>query len=91
MLAAIHVDTAADEFAMAAVRTRPLSRRRLVFVPLGRGVLGPGYVEVSYAKRQVRKALWIQGRRMATPFRCPVAASTMHRCRCPVSRGSYGS
>ena len=76
---------------MAAFRTRPLSHRRLVFVPLTRGALRPGYVEVSYAKRQARKALWIQGRRMAIPFRYPVAASTMYRCRFPVSRGSYGS
>jgi hypothetical protein len=56
MLEAIYVDTATDQPAMATVRTGLLSRQRLVFVPLDEAVLGPGYVKVSYAKGQVRKA-----------------------------------
>ena len=31
-------------------------RHRLVFVPLDRATVGPGYVKVSYDKKQVRNA-----------------------------------
>lgn len=56
MLEAVYVDTATDEPAMATVRTGLPTRRRLIFVPLDDAVLGPGYVKVSYARGQVRKA-----------------------------------
>ncbi|MDO0934881.1 PRC-barrel domain-containing protein [Streptomyces sp. DG2A-72] len=56
MLEAIYVDTATDRPAMATVRTGLLSHQRLVFVPVDEAVLGPGYVQVPYAKGQVRKA-----------------------------------
>ncbi|MFF4588218.1 PRC-barrel domain-containing protein [Streptomyces sp. NPDC000345] len=56
MLEAIYVDTATDEPAMATVRTGLPTRQRLVFVPLGEAVLGPGYVKVPHAKGKVRKA-----------------------------------
>ncbi|MEV1079584.1 PRC-barrel domain-containing protein [Streptomyces sp. NPDC050211] len=56
MLEAIYVDTATDEPAMATVRTGLLGHQRLVFVPVDEAVLGPGYVQVPYAKGQVRKA-----------------------------------
>ncbi|MEV1062774.1 PRC-barrel domain-containing protein [Streptomyces sp. NPDC050263] len=56
LLEAVYVDTATDEPAMATVRTGLPTRHRLVFVPLDDAVLGPGYVQVSYPKGQVRKA-----------------------------------
>ncbi|MDX3453870.1 PRC-barrel domain-containing protein [Streptomyces sp. ME02-8801-2C] len=56
MLEAVYVDTATDEPAMATVRTGLPTRHRLVFVPLDDVVLGPGYVQVAYAKAQVRDA-----------------------------------
>ncbi len=55
-LEAIYVDTATDEPAMATVRTGLPTRQRLVFVPLGEAVLGPGYVKVPHDKGRVRKA-----------------------------------
>jgi hypothetical protein len=56
MLEAVYVDTATDEPAVATVRTGLPTRQRLVFVPLDEAVLGPGYVRVSHAKGEVRKA-----------------------------------
>jgi hypothetical protein len=56
MLEAVYVDTSTDEPAMATVRTGLPTRRRLIFVPLDDAVVGPGYVKVSYARGQVRKA-----------------------------------
>ncbi|MEU6227270.1 PRC-barrel domain-containing protein [Streptomyces sp. NPDC047042] len=56
MLEAVYVDTATDEPAMATVRTGLPTRHRLVFVPLDDVVLGPDYVQVAYAKAQVRDA-----------------------------------
>lgn len=56
MLDAVHVDAATCEPAMATVRTGLPTRHRLVFVLLDDAVLGPGYVKVSYARGQVRKA-----------------------------------
>jgi hypothetical protein len=56
VLEAIYVDTTTDEPAVATVRAGLPTRQRLVFVPLDEAVLGPGYVKVSYAKGQVRKA-----------------------------------
>ncbi|MDQ0942322.1 PRC-barrel domain-containing protein [Streptomyces sp. V1I1] len=56
VLEAIYVDTTTDEPAMATVRTGLLGRQRLVFVPLDKAILGPGYVRVAYAKGLVRKA-----------------------------------
>ncbi|MDL5202760.1 PRC-barrel domain-containing protein [Streptomyces sp. ALI-76-A] len=55
-LEAVYVDTSTDEPAVATVRTGLPTRQRLVFVPLDEAVLGPGYVQVSYAKAEVRKA-----------------------------------
>ncbi|MFF9806575.1 PRC-barrel domain-containing protein [Streptomyces coeruleorubidus] len=56
MLEGVYVDTATDEPAVATVRTGLPGRRRLVFVPLDDVVLGPGYVKVSHARGEVRKA-----------------------------------
>ena len=32
------------------------TRRRLVFVPLDQAIVGPGYVKVSYDRKQVKDA-----------------------------------
>ncbi|MFE3263424.1 PRC-barrel domain-containing protein [Streptomyces sp. NPDC059215] len=56
VLEAIYVDTTTDEPAVATVRTGLPTRQRLVFVPLDDSLLGPGYLKVSYPKKQVRKA-----------------------------------
>ncbi|MFF7445797.1 MULTISPECIES: PRC-barrel domain-containing protein [unclassified Streptomyces] len=56
LLEAVYVDTATDEPAMATIRTGLPTRHRLVFVPLDDAILGPGYVQVSYDRGQVRKA-----------------------------------
>ncbi|MET7600994.1 PRC-barrel domain-containing protein [Streptomyces avermitilis] len=55
-LEAIYVDTTTDEPAVATVRTGLPTRQRLVFVPLDKAVLGPGYLQVSYAKSLVKNA-----------------------------------
>lgn len=53
-LEAIYVNTSTDEPAMATVRTGLPTRQRLVFVPLDQAIVGPGYLKVAYAKRQIR-------------------------------------
>jgi hypothetical protein len=58
-LEAIYVDTTTDEPAFATVMVGMPGRRRLVFVPLDGATVGPGYLKVSYPKRQVRSALSI--------------------------------
>ncbi|KUH38291.1 MULTISPECIES: PRC-barrel domain-containing protein [Streptomyces] len=55
-LEAVYVDTTTDEPAMATVRIGLPSRRRLVFVPIGEAVVGPGYVRVAHAKSLVKNA-----------------------------------
>ncbi|MCX5272669.1 PRC-barrel domain-containing protein [Streptomyces virginiae] len=55
-LEAIYVHTATDEPAMATVLTGLPTRRRLVFVPLGEAIVGPGYVKVAHAKAVAKKA-----------------------------------
>ncbi|MFD4523811.1 PRC-barrel domain-containing protein [Streptomyces sp. NPDC058470] len=56
VLEAVYVDTATDEPSVVTVLTGLPTRRRLVFVPLDKALLGPGYVKVSYDRNQVRKA-----------------------------------
>jgi hypothetical protein len=55
-LEAVYVNTSTDQPAMATVRTGLPTRHRLVFVPLGEAVVGPGYVKVVYAKSLVKSA-----------------------------------
>ncbi|MEY9964724.1 hypothetical protein ABIA33_002766 [Streptacidiphilus sp. MAP12-16] len=55
-LEAVYVDTRSDEPAVATVRVGLPTRHRLVFVPLDRAVVGPGYVKVGYAKALVKDA-----------------------------------
>jgi hypothetical protein len=53
-LEAIYVDTRSDEPAMATVRVGLPTRHHLVFVPLGKAIVGPGYVKVAYPKGLVK-------------------------------------
>ena len=55
-LEAIYVDTASDQPAFGTVRIGLPTRRRLVFVPLDRAVVGPGYLKVAYARDAVKDA-----------------------------------
>ncbi|WP_395292719.1 PRC-barrel domain-containing protein [Kitasatospora hibisci] len=55
-LESVYVETASDLPFFATVTVGLPSRRRLVFVPLDRAVLGPGYVRVAYPKSMVKQA-----------------------------------
>ncbi|WP_035791823.1 PRC-barrel domain-containing protein [Kitasatospora mediocidica] len=53
-LEAIYVDTGTDAPSMATVQIGLPTRHRLVFVPLDRALVGPGYVKVAYDKALVK-------------------------------------
>lgn len=55
-LAAIYVDTGTDLPSFDTVLVGLPTRRRLVFVPLDRATVGPGYLRVDYDKKQVKEA-----------------------------------
>jgi len=55
-LEAVYVDTGTDLPSFGTVKVGMLTRRRLVFVPLDRATVGPGYLKVCYAKKQVKDA-----------------------------------
>jgi hypothetical protein len=55
-LEAIYVDTGTDQPSFATVKIGLPTRHRLVFVPLAGATVGPGYVRVGHAKKQVKKA-----------------------------------
>jgi hypothetical protein len=55
-LEAVYVDTRSDLPSFGTVRVGMPARRRLVFVPLGQAIVGPGYLKVAYDKKQVRQA-----------------------------------
>ncbi|MET9777554.1 PRC-barrel domain-containing protein [Streptomyces sp. NPDC006367] len=55
-LESIYVDTVTDRPAFAAVTTGLPTRRRLVFVPLEKATVGPGYLKVPYDKGLVKDA-----------------------------------
>ena len=55
-LEAVYVDTATDLPSFGTVTVGMPTRHRLVFVPLDHAVVGPGYVKVSYDKKQVKDA-----------------------------------
>ncbi len=54
-LESVYVDTASDEPAFATVTVGVMSKK-LVFVPIGDAVVGPGYVKVPYPKNRVKDA-----------------------------------
>ncbi len=55
-LEAVYVDTSTDQPAFATVTVGLPTRRRLAFVPLNQAIAGPGYVKVSYDRKQVKDA-----------------------------------
>ena len=55
-LEAVYVDTGTDLPSFGTVRVGLPTRHRLVFVPLDGATVGPGYVKVSSAKKQVKDA-----------------------------------
>ncbi len=58
-LEAVYVDTTTDLPSFGTVRVGMPTRYRLVFVPLDRATVGPGYVKVAYEKKQVKDAFSI--------------------------------
>jgi hypothetical protein len=55
-LEAVYVDTSADLPSFGTVKAGIPTRHRLVFVPLAQASVGPGYLKVSYGKKQVNDA-----------------------------------
>lgn len=55
-LEAIYVDTGTDLPSFATVKVGMVGRHRLAFVPLEGATVGPGYVKVTYGKKQVKDA-----------------------------------
>ena len=55
-LEAIYVDTGTDLPSFGTVGVGMPGRRRLVFVPLDRATVGPGYLKVFYSKKLVKGA-----------------------------------
>ena len=55
-LEAVYVDTGTDQPPFGTVKVGMPTRHRLVFVPLNQATVGPGYVKVSYNKKQVQNA-----------------------------------
>ena len=55
-LEAVYVDTKTDLPSFGTVKIGLPTQRRLVFVPLEGATVGPEYLKVAYAKKQVRSA-----------------------------------
>jgi hypothetical protein len=55
-LDSVYVDTATDEPTFATVTVGMPTRHRAVFVPLAGAVVGPGYVQVTHFRDQVKNA-----------------------------------
>jgi hypothetical protein len=55
-LEAVYVDTTTDLPSFGTVKVGMPTRHRLVFVPLDRATVGPGYLKVAYGKSQVKGA-----------------------------------
>jgi hypothetical protein len=55
-LEAVYVDTVTDLPSFGTVLVGMPTRRRLVFVPLDRATVGPGYLKVAYDKKRVKDA-----------------------------------
>jgi hypothetical protein len=56
VLEAVYVDTSTDLPSFGTVQVGLPGRHRLVFVPLDRTIVGPGYLKVAYDKKQVKDA-----------------------------------
>jgi hypothetical protein len=55
-LEAVYVDTTSDLPSFATVKVGLPTRRRLVFVPLDRALVGPNYLKVAYGRSLVKDA-----------------------------------
>lgn len=55
-LESVYVDTGTDQASFATVTVGLPTRHRLVFVPLAGATVGPGYLKITYPKRQVKDA-----------------------------------
>ena len=55
-LEAVYVDTGTDLPSFGTVKVGMVGRHRLVFVPLDRATVGPGYLKVTYTRKQVKDA-----------------------------------
>jgi hypothetical protein len=55
-LEAIYVDTATDLPSFGTVKVGMPGRHRLVFVPLDKATVGPGYLKVTCTKKQAKDA-----------------------------------
>lgn len=55
-LEAVYVETGTDLPSFGTVKVGMAKRQRLVFVPLDRAIVGPGYLKVAYDKRRVKGA-----------------------------------
>jgi hypothetical protein len=55
-LEAVYVDTSTDLPSFGTVQVGLPTRHRLVFVPLDRATVGPGYIKVAYDRKQVKDA-----------------------------------
>lgn len=55
-LEAVYVDTVTDQPAFGTVQVGIVGRHKLVFVPLDRAVVGPGWLKVAYDKKLVKDA-----------------------------------
>ena len=55
-LEAVYVDTSTDLPSFGTVQVGMPARRRLVFVSLDQAIVGPGYLKVSYDRKQVKDA-----------------------------------
>ena len=53
-LEAVYVDTGTDLPSFGTVKVGDADPARLVFVPLDRATVGPGYLKVCYPKKQVK-------------------------------------
>ncbi|GHH65309.1 PRC-barrel domain-containing protein [Kitasatospora indigofera] len=56
ILESVYVDTSTDAPSFATVTVGLPTRHRLVFVPLGGAIVGPGYVKVAFGKAVVKDA-----------------------------------
>ena len=55
-LEAVYVDTGTDLPSFGTVKVGMPTRHRLVFVPLDHATVGPGYLKVTYDRKQVKDA-----------------------------------
>ena len=53
-LEAVYVDTSTDLPAFGTVKVGMPTRHRLVFVPLARATVGPGYLKVAHDRKHVK-------------------------------------